>query len=107
MEINYTISLVTVLDTDLTSIIGKNKTAIEIEESEVKYIWRDYVKLVMGYRKGYVVNAVLICPLSYHEQKMKTGVPIYSTAKKISEFMSDLLWMKNLVIIGYRKGDKK
>ncbi|MFH1256658.1 MAG: hypothetical protein V1494_05210 [Candidatus Diapherotrites archaeon] len=104
---------------DLQNILGKNsghrfdiynwntKTAIEIEESEVKYIWKDFVKLVIGKRRKRLENAILICPLSYKGKSMKTPVPFFSTAINISKFMSDLLWMENLAIIGYNKYESK
>jgi len=81
----------------------ENKTAIEIEESEVKYLWKDLVKLSIGARKKRVENAILICPFAYRGKTMKTPVGIYAQAIKISEFMSDFLWMKNLAIIGYER----
>ncbi len=80
-----------------------NKTAIEIEESEVKYVWKDFVKLAIGARKRRVENAILIVPLSYRGKKLKGPVQIYAQAINISQFMSDFLWMKNLAIIGYEK----
>jgi len=100
---------------ELLNILGKNsghrfdiynwdtKTAIEIEESEVKYIWKDFVKLVIGKRRKRLENAILICPLYYKGKSMKTPVPFFSTAINTSKFMSDLLWMENLAIIGYDK----
>lgn len=100
---------------ELLNMLGKNsehrfdiynwdsKTAIEIEESEVKYVWKDFVKLAIGARRRRVENAILIVPLSYGGKNMKNPVPIHTNAIKISEFMSDFLWMKNLAIIGYEK----
>lgn len=100
---------------ELGNILGKNsghrfdiynwdkKVAIEIEESEVKYLWKDFVKLSIGSRKGRVQYAILICPMHYKGRNLKNQISFYSTALKISEFMADLLWMKNLVIIGYEK----
>lgn len=100
---------------ELLNILGKNsdhrfdiynwenKTAIEIEESEVKYVWKDLIKLAIGARRGRVENALLICPLAYRGKSLKTSVPIFAQAIKISEFMSDFMWMKNLAIIGYER----
>ena len=104
---------------ELLNILGKNsghrfdiynwdtKTAIEIEESEVKYIWKDFVKLVIGKRKKRLENAIIICPIEYRGRNMKNAVQIYKTAINISKFMSDLLWMENLAIIGYDKYDNE
>lgn len=81
----------------------ETKTAIEIEESEVKYIWKDFIKLAKGARLGRVENAILICPIIYSGKRMKKGVAIYTQAINISKFMADFLWMKNLAIIGYKR----
>lgn len=100
---------------EILNILGKNsghrfdiynwehKTAIEIEESEVKYVWKDLIKLVIGARRKKVDHAILVCPFEYGGQNMKTTVKIYNTAIGISQFMSDLLWTENLAIIGYKK----
>jgi hypothetical protein len=81
----------------------KKKVAIEIEESEVKYLWKDFIKLSIGARRGIVDYAILICPRYYKGKTLKTPVTFYSMAIGISKFMADLLWMKNLAIIGYDK----
>ncbi len=81
----------------------ENKTAVEIEESEVKYVWKDLVKLAIGARRNRVSNAILICPLSYGGKTLKKKISIYAQAIKVSNFMSDFLWMKNLAIIGYSR----
>ena len=100
---------------ELHNILGKNsahrfdiynwehKTAIEVEESEVKYVWKDFVKLAIGARKGKVENAILIVPIEYGGRNLKKSVKIFDQAIKISEFMADFLWMKNLAIIGYER----
>ncbi|MBU1197205.1 hypothetical protein KJ765_01700 [Candidatus Micrarchaeota archaeon] len=99
----------------LLNILGKNsdhrfdiynwetKTAIEVEESEVKYVCKDFVKLAIGARRGRVANAMLVCPIAYGGKTLKRPVAIYTNAVSISHFMSDFLWMKNLAIIGYEK----
>lgn len=97
---------------DLKNILGDNayrfdiynwndKVAMEIEESEVKYVWKDLVKLSIGARRRRVTYGLLICPAAYSAKKLKRPVKIYNDAIRISNFMADLIWVKNLAIIGY------
>ena len=100
---------------ELRNLLGKNsghrydiynwdkKVAVEIEESEAKYLWKDFIKLSVGARKRRVEHAILICPMYYKGQGMKRQGSFYSSAISISNFMADFLWMKNLAIIGYDK----
>lgn len=81
----------------------ETKTAIEIEESEVKYVWKDFIKLSIGARRKRVANGILICPIGYGGRNMEKAVKIYANAIIISNFMADLIWVKNLAIIGYER----
>ena len=80
------------------------KIAIEIEKSEVKYVWKLMCKFSIGSRKGLIDYAILVVPVKYRGRgSMKKSSDIFAQSKKISNFMSDILWTRNLAIIGYKK----
>jgi len=80
----------------------EKKIAIEIEKTEAKYVWRILCKFSIGARKGKVNYAILICPIEYWGRNKKFPTKIFNEAIRVSKFISDILWVKNIAIIGYK-----
>ena len=82
----------------------KEQIAIEIEKSETKLVWRILCKFIIGARRRKINYAVLIVPIQYKgTRKNKTLTNIFNDAKRASHFLADILWVKNIAIIGYEK----
>lgn len=82
--------------------LGK-KIAIEIEKSETKLIWKILCKFSLGAKRGKIKHAILIVPMEYWGRNKKSPTHIFKDAVNTSKFLGQILWTKNLAIIGYRK----
>ena len=78
----------------------KKKIAIEIEKSETKLAWKILCKFIIGSRKKLVNYAIVIVPTVYRGRG-KSYTNNFNDVKRASEFISDILWTRNLAIIGY------
>jgi hypothetical protein len=76
------------------------KIAIEIEKSEIKYIWKIMCKFIVGAREKKINYAILIVPMKYAGKKVKKPTRLFNEAIRITKFISDILWIKNIAIIG-------
>jgi hypothetical protein len=79
------------------------KIAVEIEKSETKLVWKILCKFSMGSKRGKIKHAILIVPVKYWGKNKKSPTHLFSDAVKASKFMGQILWTKNLAIIGYEK----
>jgi len=81
----------------------EEKIAIEVEKSETKLVWKILCKFSIGAKRGLIRYAVLIVPMEYWGRNKKSPTKIFRDAVIASKFMGQILWTKNLAIIGYRK----
>ena len=79
----------------------RKRIAIEVEKSEVKLVWKILAKFSVATRLGRVRYAILITPKRYYGKAMKTPTRPYTEAIRASEFMAEILWTRNLAIVGY------
>jgi hypothetical protein len=83
----------------------QKKIAIEIEKSETKLVWKILCKFIVGARQHKIDHAILIVPLRYRGKRKKTPTRPFNDALRASRFVSQILWNRNIAILGYGDED--
>jgi hypothetical protein len=79
----------------------EKRIAIELEKSEAKYVWRDFVKFGRGAHttkagRNTIEFGCLVVPEYYSNR------PVFSGTRKMLEFMEPMLDVTEVVVIGFR-----